>query len=254
MTSSMDHPDRDRFDLFGPGAPGADPLGATLGLGERPLAGSDHVSRRFEVRGESVLALDDVSVAVEAGRLLAVAGPSGSGKSTLLALLGCLDLPTAGSVHVGAHELATLSRRARRRLRRTTVATVLPQPADNLLSDRTGLENLRLAMRHRGVAASSLEPLIDELAIGGFVERTAGTMSGGEQQRLALACALVGGTPLVLADEPTGSLDDENAAHVIATLSRAVAHGATIVVATHDPAVIAAAHHVVRLDHGRRTA
>lgn len=255
MTNPLDHPGRDRFDqfdLFGPGQRGNDPLGATLGLGERPLAGSEHVGRRFEVRGESVLALDDVTVAVHAGQLLAVAGPSGSGKSTLLALLGCLDLPTTGSLHVGDHDLGTLGRRARRRLRRTTVATVLPQPADNLLANRTGVENLRLAMRHRGVAASSLDPLVDELAIGGFVERTAGTMSGGEQQRLALACALVGGTPLVLADEPTGSLDDENAAHVIATLSRAVAHGATIVVATHDPAVIDAAHDVVHLEHGRR--
>jgi ABC-type lipoprotein export system ATPase subunit len=216
------------------------------------VARADGVSRRFEVRGERVLALDDVTVEVPRGRLLAIAGPSGSGKSTLLAEFGALDRPTAGTVTIGERDITALGRRARRSIRRTQVATVLPQPSDNLLVRRSGIDNLRVAMRQRGGMASWVQRVIDDVEIGDFVDRVAGTMSGGEQQRLALACALVGGTPLVLADEPTGALDDVSAGHVIDALVRAVSFGATIVVATHDPAVMDAAHEVVRLDHGRR--
>ncbi|MBI4935497.1 MAG: ATP-binding cassette domain-containing protein [Actinobacteria bacterium] len=216
------------------------------------VARVDRVSRLFEVRGERVLALDEVTADVPRGRLLAIAGPSGSGKSTLLAELGALDRPTTGTVTIGDRDITALGRRARRSIRRTQVATVLPQPSDNLLVRRTGVHNLRVAMRQRGGMASWVQRVIDDVDIGDFVDRMAGTMSGGEQQRLALACALVGGTPLVLADEPTGALDDVSAGHVIDALVRAVSFGATIVVATHDPAVMDACHQVVRLDHGRR--
>jgi len=134
------------------------------------------------------------------------------------------------------------------------VATVLPQPADNVLLRRTGLDNVRIAARHRlaSVDPAKLRDVIDAVGIGDFAERTCATMSGGEQQRVALACALVGGTPLVLADEPTGALDAVSAATVIDALVRIAATGTTIVAATHDPHVIAAASTVIRLDHGRR--
>ncbi len=216
------------------------------------IVSCDRVSRRFEVRGESVLAVDEVSMTVDAGTLFAIAGPSGSGKSTLLSILGCLDQPTSGRVRVGGYELTELGRRARRRLRRNTVATVLPQPADNLLVARTGFDNLSTAVRHRRAPVAPFDGVIASVDLSGFAARTAGTMSGGEQQRLALACALVGGTALVLVDEPTGALDNDNAARVVIALTNAAAGGATIVVATHDPAVLEAADVVVHLDHGRR--
>ncbi|CAN5669155.1 ABC transporter ATP-binding protein [soil metagenome] len=224
-----------------------------------PVAKCDGVSRRFVVRGETVLAVDDVSMTVEAGTMVTIAGPSGSGKSTLLAILGCMDYQTSGSVRVGGYEISQLSRRDRRRLRRNTVAMVLPQPADNLLVARTGLENIAIAMRHRGVPRAPVDSefvqgAIASVDLGSFVERSAGTMSGGEQQRLALACSLVGGTSLVLVDEPTGALDNDNAERVVQALANAAARGATIVVATHDPNVIEASDVVIRLDHGRRVA
>jgi ABC-type lipoprotein export system ATPase subunit len=220
------------------------------------IAYCDHVSRHYAVRDGTVRAVEDVSFEIVTGRLTAIAGPSGSGKSTLLAILGCLDRPTQGSVRLAEHELTLLGRSQRRALRRSTVATVLPQPSDNLLTSRTGLENLRAAAVHRNTDSAALDDTIDRLTtamgIGGFVSRRAGTMSGGEQQRLALACALIGGTPLVLADEPTGALDDHSAREVVAAMVAATASGATIVAATHDATVIDAATDVIRLDHGRR--
>jgi ABC-type lipoprotein export system ATPase subunit len=216
------------------------------------LASCDRVSRRFVVRGAAVEALDGVSLEVLRGTLVAVAGPSGSGKSTLLSILGCLDRPTEGSVRVNERELTLLTRRERRRLRRNVIATLLPQPSDNLLVVRSGVDNLRRAAEQRGASMADVDAVIAEVGIGDFVERPAGRMSGGEQQRLALACALAGHTPLVLADEPTGALDDASAAQVVDAMRRATARGATIVAATHDPAVIDAATSVVRLEHGRR--
>ena len=217
-----------------------------------PIAYCHHISRTFIVRGDDVSALDDIDLVVERGRLTAIAGPSGSGKSTLLSILGCLDRPTTGRVVLAGHELTVLSRRQRRTLRRTTVATMLPQPAHNLLLARSGTHNLTLAARQRHAGVDGIAELIETLDIGAFVGRPCNTMSGGEQQRVALACALAGSTPLVLADEPTGSLDATSAAHVIAALVRATEAGATVVTASHDPAVIQSASAVVRLDHGRR--
>jgi putative ABC transport system ATP-binding protein len=141
------------------------------------VARADRVSRRFEVRGERVLALDEVTVDVPRGRLLAIAGPSGSGKSTLLAELGALDRPTTGTVTIGDRDITALGRRARRSIRRTQVATVLPQPSDNLLVRRSGVHNLRVAMRQRGGMASWVQRVIDDVEIGDFVDRVAGTMS-----------------------------------------------------------------------------
>jgi ABC-type lipoprotein export system ATPase subunit len=212
------------------------------------------LTRQFVARGETMLALDGVDLDVPRGQLTAISGPSGSGKSTLLGLLGCLDRPTRGVVMVAGREVGQLGRRARRSLRRVAVATMLPQPSDNLVLSRTGLDNIRLAARQRGADTAGAERIVEQLRIGGFVERACLTMSGGEQQRVALACALAGGIPLVLADEPTGALDAVSAAAVIAALVAAAAAGATIVTATHDPNVVAAAGQVVGLEHGRRVA
>lgn len=210
------------------------------------------LTRRFVARGETVLALDGVDLDVPCGQLSAISGPSGSGKSTLLALLGCLDRPTRGVVVVAGREVGELGRRARRSMRRVAVATMLPQPSDNLVLSRTGIDNIRLAARQRDSDPIGAERIVEQLRIGGFVERACLAMSGGEQQRVALACALAGGTPLVLADEPTGALDAVSATEVIAALVAAAAAGATIVTATHDPNLVTAADQVVRLEHGRR--
>ncbi len=216
------------------------------------IAAARDVTRRFHVRGEDVLALDGVDAEIVAGTLTTVAGPSGSGKSTLLSLLGCLDRPTSGVVRLAGLDVQALSRGRRRRLRRAAVATLLPLPADNLLAGRSGRANIELAGRQRGADVGRTQRVVDELAIGAFVDRLVDTMSGGEQQRVALACVLVGGCPVVLADEPTGALDAASAADVVRALLAAASSGVAVVAASHDPTVIDASDHVVRLDHGRR--
>ncbi|HRC47866.1 MAG TPA: ATP-binding cassette domain-containing protein [Ilumatobacteraceae bacterium] len=196
-----------------------------------------------------------MNIDIAPGGLLALSGASGSGKSTLLSLLAALDRPTSGSVHVAGRDIGSLGRAARRRLRRSTAVLVLPQPADNLLLALSGRGNLLSVARVRGIgdrAEAVIESLVEQMELAAFVDQPCAVMSGGEQQRLAVACALVGAPPLLLADEPTGALDQASAATLITSLRAAVQGGATIIAATHDPNVIAAADSVVRLDHGRR--
>jgi len=220
----------------------------------------DNVTRRFAIpirRGlrTEVTALDSVSLEIPQGQLVALAGPSGSGKSTLLAIIGALDLPTTGTIRVNGQQVAELTRRERRRFRQLTAVTMMPQPADNLLLDHTGRENVVLAARQRGVdgdLAAMADEALDQLQLGSFADQQCAEMSGGEQQRIALAACLMGGARIVLADEPSGALDSNGAATIIDTLLAAATSGMTIVAATHDPNIIAAATTVIRLDHGRR--
>ena len=235
----------------------------------RPVGRSDQlvvecsgVTRRYVIggrgsagSGSEVLALQDVDLEVPAGLLLALAGPSGSGKSTLLALLGALDRPTSGALRVDGVDVATLGRRERRAFRRRRAVSMLPLPADSLLLDLTGRENVVAAGHHRGLLGdvrSRADELLAEMELDAFADRPCALMSGGEQQRIALAASLIGSSAVVLADEPTGALDRAGAATVAAALRGAVERGASIVVATHDPNIEAVADMVVRLDHGRR--
>ena len=208
------------------------------------------VGKRFTSTSADVVALDDVTIGIRAGTFVAIAGPSGSGKSTLLSILGCVDRATSGSVLVEGCDLELLSRRQRRVLRRTSLSMILPQPSDNLFDRLEANENLAWIAKFRGLVDFDPLATLELFGIAGCRTKRVREMSGGEQQRLALACALVGDPLLVLADEPTASLDVANAQLVVAALRAAVDRGATLVAATHDPEVISAADSVVRLAHG----
>lgn len=200
-----------------------------------------------------VVALEDVDLDIVAGTLVAIAGPSGSGKSTLLAIVGCVDRASSGTVRVQGIDIQQLSRRQRRAIRRHVVATLLPQPSDNLFDHFDALGNVAWAARRAKAPvldAAAQIALLDELGIADCATKRIRQMSGGEQQRLALACALAGQPNVVLADEPTASLDTSSGQLVVAALRGAVDRGATVVVATHDHDVIAAADTVVWLAHG----
>jgi putative ABC transport system ATP-binding protein/macrolide transport system ATP-binding/permease protein len=221
-----------------------------------PAAHALAVTRRFDSVSGSVLAVHEVDVEVPRHLLTVIAGPSGSGKSTLLGLLACLDRPDGGQVWLDRVDTTPLSRRRRRHLRRDQIGIVLPQPSDNLLDRLDAGGNLAWAARQRGSTAALTADQRAEILSGvGLAEMAAKgvrQLSGGEQQRLALACAIVGDPLLVVADEPTASLDRASADRVVNVLRAAADRGVTLVVAGHDRRVIEAADRVVELDHGRR--
>jgi putative ABC transport system ATP-binding protein len=196
-------------------------------------------------------ALVDVDASFDAGRLSVVAGPSGSGKSSLLRVLAGLHRPETGTVEVDGVDLTSLGTGARRRLRRRTMGIVLQNPADNLLEYLTAAEQVRLAARLRGVDPEGALPLLDAVGLADRADGRPAELSGGEQQRVSFAAAAIGPPVLLLADEPTAQLDAAAGAALVATMRSLVDLGVTLVVTSHDDAVISAADHVVRLHDGR---
>jgi putative ABC transport system ATP-binding protein len=202
--------------------------------------------------GAAVRAVDDVSLSVARGAFVALAGPSGSGKSTLLALVGALDLPTSGSVAHDGRDLGAASEGERARLRRR-IGFVLQSAL--FVRGMTLWENVTQALVPRGIGASERRALAEDhlarLGLAGLSGRRPDELSGGERQRAAVARALVVAPRLVVADEPTSQLDAETARAVVDALLAARREGATVVVASHDPAVLGVADVTVTLACGR---
>ena len=230
---------------------GVDPLSLEGEVERFAVIRCESVGRRFATATGEVVAVDGASFAVPPGVLMAIAGASGSGKSTLLSIIGCIDRPTSGQVYLRGQNVTGLSRRQRRHLRRTVVTSMLPQPSDNLLHHLDALGNLRWAAHLADDTALDPQARLEHFGIGDCATKRIIEMSGGEQQRLALVCALATRPALVAADEPTSSLDAANAQLVIAAIRAAADEGATIVVATHDPHLIEIADDVVWLSHGK---
>jgi ABC-type lipoprotein export system ATPase subunit len=219
-------------------------------MDDRVVVEVDRVTKQYAAHDRAETALRDVSFGVRRGSLVAVAGPSGSGKSTLLSIVGCLSRPTRGTVLLGGSDITVMSRRARRVLRRTELSNLLPQPSDNLFHRLDGVGNVRQARRADPAAPDEIVALLDRFGIAHCGPKRVIDMSGGEQQRLALVCALVRTPKLVIADEPTSSLDRTNARVVIDAFRQAIEMGTTVVVATHDHDLVDAATVAVHLSHG----
>jgi putative ABC transport system ATP-binding protein len=208
----------------------------------------EHVSRAYD----RALVLDDVSFAVESGELVALAGASGSGKTTLLQLIGSLDRPTRGSIHVDDIAVDQLSHPAR--FRRDTVGFVFQ--LHYLLPALSAQQNVELPMvaarvPRRERARRSLE-LLEEVGLADRAHDPPADLSGGERQRVAIARALGGQPRLILADEPTGSLDSVASQRVWELLGQVrTRRGATVIVASHDPSLTEHADRTLRLVDGR---
>ena len=206
--------------------------------------------------GIEVQALQGLDLLVAAGELTAIIGASGSGKSTLMNILAGLDRPTAGTVRVAGHDLGSLTGRERLAYRRSVVGFIWQQTSRNLLPYLTGRQNVLLPMRLAGVGrlrrARRSGELLGALGVSGCAERVPERMSGGEQQRTAIATALANQPRLLLADEPTGELDTASAHEVFTALQTANAElGATVLVVTHDPAVSAQVRRTIAIRDGR---
>jgi putative ABC transport system ATP-binding protein len=200
-----------------------------------------------------VEALRGVSLTVSEGEFVAVMGPSGSGKTTLLGILGCLDRPTSGSYRLVGEEMSELDETRRARIRRERIGFVFQ--AFNLIPRSTAFKNVELPLIYGRVPPKERrERVLEALANVGLSERTGhhpSQLSGGEQQRVAIARALVVRPSVILADEPTGNLDTENADDVLQALERAHAQGATIVLVTHSEEIATRASRIVRFVDGR---
>jgi len=211
------------------------------------------VSRHY-VDGSSVVrALDDVTLSIDAGQLVAVTGPSGSGKSTLLNLVGALDRPTSGTVILAGEDLARLSDDRLTEVRRTRIGFVFQ--FFNLLPTLSAEENVMLpallAGRPRKATREKARALLDRVKLGHRAEHRPESLSGGEMQRVAVARALVVDPPVLLADEPTGNLDRAAGDEVLALLRAATDEDRTVVVVTHDPRVAELGDRVVKLRDGK---
>jgi ABC-type lipoprotein export system ATPase subunit len=199
------------------------------------------------------VALRGLELRVERGELVAVLGPSGCGKSSMLALAAALDQPSAGEVRVGERSLTRLGDDELSRYRARDVALVFQ--SDNLWPSLSARENVVAALRLSGTGGAVAQAADEALAVFGLAARgshRAGELSGGEQQRVAIAGAFARGAPLVLADEPTGELDEHNEQVVLEALAQLRAErGSTVVVVTHSERVAAAAGRVVEMLDGR---
>lgn len=218
-----------------------------------PIVELDGVTKVFGSGPTEVRALHDLSLAVAPGELVALMGPSGCGKSTLLHLAGALEDPTAGHVRVDGVDLATLGAAARARLRHTDVGYVFQRL--NLIVSLTALENVMLPLEVAGVrtreARARARAALDEVDLPEPWDRFPDDVSGGQQQRIAIARAIVGERRVILADEPTGSLDTANADLIIELLARISAdRGTAIVLVTHEPRFASWADRVVFLRDG----
>jgi putative ABC transport system ATP-binding protein len=201
--------------------------------------------------GESVQALSDLSLRIERGQFVAIVGASGSGKSTLMNILGLLDAPTAGRHLFDGRDMSRLSVAEQARFRNRNVGFVFQ--AFHLLPRTSALENVELPLLYSDRTSTNGLGLkaLDAVGLSDRIRHTPSELSGGEQQRVAIARALVNDPNLVLADEPTGNLDPDSAAEIMAIFQTLSHSGRTIVLVTHDPAMAAHARRVVRLERGR---
>jgi ABC-type lipoprotein export system ATPase subunit len=221
-----------------------------------PVIVCDNLVKIYKVADLEAIALQGLDLVVEGGEFIAIVGASGSGKSTLLGILGGLVTPSAGEATVAGHNLLQMGVKERTRYRRNVVGFVWQQTARNLLPYLTALENVELPMgldgQSRKLRRAVASMRLDQVGLGHRMHHRPDHLSGGEQQRVAIAIALANDPSVIFADEPTGELDSRTAKEVVDVL-RAVneEHGVTVVVVTHDPDLADQVNRTVSIRDGR---
>jgi putative ABC transport system ATP-binding protein len=206
-------------------------------MNEKPVVRVVNLHKEFMMGETKVNALNGVSIDIQRGSFTVIMGPSGSGKSTLLYLLGGLDWPTSGSIHVEDEEIQKMDENSLARFRRTKVGFIFQ--SFNLISSMPAEENVSFPLRFAGVIPSERKArskkLLEKVGLSDRMTHKPTELSGGQQQRVAVARALINDPPLILADEPTGNLDSNSGLTIMQMLSDLHKAGKTIIVVTHDP-------------------
>ncbi|MDF7666310.1 ABC transporter ATP-binding protein [Orbaceae bacterium ESL0727] len=198
----------------------------------------------------SLHALSDVNLTVEEGRWLSIMGPSGSGKTTLMNIIGCMDTPTCGSVHLDGQDITRLSLSELTKIRRDKIGLIFQQ--FHLVPYLTALENVMVAQYyHSMVDEKEALQALDRVGLAARAKHLPRQLSGGEQQRVCIARALINYPKLILADEPTGNLDEANEEMIMKLLHQLHEEGSTIIVVTHSPEVSQHAQTTVVLEYGK---
>ncbi len=219
----------------------------------QPIVEARGVSRVFPMAAGPVTALDDVSLEIRGGEYVGVVGPSGCGKSTLLHVLGCVDVPTGGEVLFNGRDVGALPDAERSRLRLREIGFVFQRFF--LLPMLTAWENVELPQSEAGVGRAERKArtaeLLEYVGLSARAGHRPSELSGGEMQRVAIARALANRPRLLLADEPTGELDQATGEQIVALLESLHAGGTAVVIVTHDASVAARAGRIIRMRDGR---
>ena len=209
------------------------------------IIATKHLSKRFG----KVSALEDINIAVAAGEFVAIMGSSGSGKTTLMNILSCLDTASAGKLFLNGTDAAALDEEARRDFRARTIGLVFQQ--FHLLPYLSACENVMLAQYYHSVIdPAAARAALEQVGLGHRADHLPRQLSGGEQQRVCIARALINEPQILFADEPTGNLDAENEAIVLEIFRRLHGQGRTIVMVTHNPELGQQTDRIIRLQHG----
>ncbi|MEQ6896481.1 ABC transporter ATP-binding protein [Microbacterium sp. KR10-403] len=226
-------------------------------MSDEPDIVCEGLVRIYTAQGVEVQALQGLDLVVQPGEMVALIGASGSGKSTLLNILSGSDTPSAGRARVAGHDLVAMRGRERLDYRRGVVGFVWQQSGRNLLPYLSGRENVAMAQDvagviPRGERRERVDALLDQLGVAQVADQRPAQLSGGQKQRVAIAVALANGPRVLLADEPTGELDEATSAEVLAAMEQVNReHGATTLIVTHDAAVAEHVDRTVRIRDGR---
>lgn len=212
---------------------------------------AENLVKTYHRGSETIRALNGIDLSVEAGEFLAIVGPSGSGKTTLLNLLGCLDIPSTGKLAVDGSEISGLKPKDLTAIRSRTVGFVFQQFF--LFPTLTAIENVELPsiFGRKNSHYARAKELLELVGLKGRENHRPSQLSGGEMQRVAIARSLINSPKLLLADEPTGNLDSENADTIFTLLQSLNQNGITVIMVTHNHELAQRAHRVIRLKDGR---
>jgi putative ABC transport system ATP-binding protein len=219
---------------------------------EKALIQLENVTKTYDAGENEVHALRGVDVAIEKGEFVAIIGPSGSGKSTLMHIVGCLDSPTEGKYWLDGEDVATLTARSLARIRNQKIGFVFQ--TFNLLPRATVLKNVELPLLYAGISREQRRErgmaVLERVGLGNRAKHRPNELSGGQRQRVAIARALVNNPSLVLADEPTGNLDQKTGSEII-DIFQNLAGEETIILVTHDPAIASRTSRLIKIVDGR---